>query len=248
VLYGFDTHELFRRPRLHALATARSPNREPAFDRHRSRSKRQQLLIECPCAFDSIIETPGQSRYADLRGTRPALGPAPSSHQDCADAFPERRDRVPRLTLRRGGVDVEEGPIDLVRLVGSGNSVTVRVTGRDAVGDPQVLVGEFIVATKFLKGTRRTWIFPQDLTAWEAVLDSLTRGENAAWRKGKSATELHVELAAPDLHAGQVRVSVADREGSRTTALVVLEPADGWIEDHRARLDKVRQAWPQPLA
>ncbi|MEV8563246.1 hypothetical protein AB0478_44015, partial [Streptomyces sp. NPDC051917] len=33
-------------PRLHALATARSPNREPAFDRHRSRSKRQQLLKE----------------------------------------------------------------------------------------------------------------------------------------------------------------------------------------------------------
>ncbi|UKY54542.1 DUF5959 family protein [Streptomyces inhibens] len=143
---------------------------------------------------------------------------------------------------------MEEGPIDLVRLVGSGNSVTVRVTGRDAVGDPQVLVGYFIVDTKFLKGTQRTWIFPQDLAAWEAVLDSLTRGENASWRKDKRATELHVELAAPDLHPGQVRVSVADREGSRTTARVLLEPADGWIEDHRARLDRVRQAWPQPLA
>ncbi|MFI0714402.1 DUF5959 family protein [Streptomyces inhibens] len=43
-------------------------------------------------------------------------------------------------------------------------------------------------------------------------------------------------------------VSVADREGARTTARVLLEPADGWIEDHRARLDRVRQAWPQPLA
>jgi hypothetical protein len=44
LLYGFDTHELFRRPRLHAPATAGSLDREPAFDRHRSRSKRQQLL------------------------------------------------------------------------------------------------------------------------------------------------------------------------------------------------------------
>ncbi|MFB9739427.1 amino acid permease, partial [Streptomyces thermocoprophilus] len=32
------------RPRLHAPATAGSLDREPAFDRHRSRSKRQQLL------------------------------------------------------------------------------------------------------------------------------------------------------------------------------------------------------------
>jgi len=44
LLYGFDTHELFRRPRLHALATTGSPDRESAFDHHRSRSKRQQLL------------------------------------------------------------------------------------------------------------------------------------------------------------------------------------------------------------
>ncbi|RPE27102.1 hypothetical protein EDD90_10783 [Streptomyces sp. Ag109_O5-1] len=44
LLYGFDTHELFRRPLPHALARAGSPDREPAFDRHHSRSKRQQLL------------------------------------------------------------------------------------------------------------------------------------------------------------------------------------------------------------
>ncbi|MFE2971648.1 transposase [Streptomyces sp. NPDC059340] len=46
LLYGFDIHELFRRPRLHALTAAGSLDREPAFDRHRARSKRQQLLNE----------------------------------------------------------------------------------------------------------------------------------------------------------------------------------------------------------
>ncbi|MEU1036353.1 hypothetical protein ABZ402_48605, partial [Streptomyces mirabilis] len=34
--------------RLHALATTGSPDRESAFDRHRSRSKRQQLLRLAP--------------------------------------------------------------------------------------------------------------------------------------------------------------------------------------------------------
>ncbi|MFI6564158.1 DUF5959 family protein [Streptomyces sp. NPDC050534] len=126
--------------------------------------------------------------------------------------------------------------------------MTGRSTVRDAVGDAQVLVGEFVVDTKSLKGTQRTWIFPQDLTVWEAVLDALTRGENASWRKDKRATELHVEVASPDLHPGQVRVSVADRQGAMTTAQVLLEPAEGWIEDHRVRLDGVRRAWPQQLA
>lgn len=48
LLHGFDTPELFRRSLPHALATAGSPDREPAFDRHRSRSKRQQLLTTHP--------------------------------------------------------------------------------------------------------------------------------------------------------------------------------------------------------
>jgi hypothetical protein len=142
---------------------------------------------------------------------------------------------------------MEAEPIDLVRLTDGGGTVRVRVTGRETAGYPQVpvLVGEFVVSTAFLKGTLKTWIFPEDLTAWEETLDALARGENASWRKDKRATELHLDVDAPELSEGMVRVSVADRAGSRATAQVVLEPADGWIEDHRARLDRVREAWAQ---
>ena len=148
-------------------------------------------------------------------------------------------------------MDVEEqGPIDLIRLVDSYDDkrVVVRVTGRDATGDPEILVGEISVHTKFASGALQTWIFPADLAAWETTLDSLAQGENATWRKGKRAPELHVEVAAPDLHEEQIRVSVADRMMSMTTVRALIEPSDGWVEDQRARLDRVRQAWPQPEA
>lgn len=144
----------------------------------------------------------------------------------------------------------EQGPIDLIRLVDmyDDNSVVVRVTGRDTMGDPQVLVGEISVSTKFAKGTLKNWIFPADLAAWETVLNLLVRGENATWRKDKRAPELHVDVTAPDLHEEQVRVSVVDRILSMTTVRVLIEPPEGWIEDQRALLARVRQTWPQPQA
>ncbi|EST18086.1 DUF5959 family protein [Streptomyces niveus] len=142
---------------------------------------------------------------------------------------------------------MKQDPIDLIRLTDGISSVTVRVTDCEAISDTQisVLVGEFVVNTKFIKGALKTWIFPEDLTAWEETLDALARGENASWRKDKRATELTLDVNAPELSEGMVQVSVADWLGSRATAQVVLEPADGWIEDHRARLDRIRGAWPQ---
>ncbi|MFF9914284.1 DUF5959 family protein [Streptomyces sp. NPDC013457] len=140
---------------------------------------------------------------------------------------------------------MEAEPIDLVRLTDGGGTVAVRVTGREFGGYPEVpvLVGEFVVRTKFLTGTLKTWIFPDDLTTWEESLAALARGENIAWRKDKRATELHVDVDDPELAEGMIRVSVADRAGSRATARVLLEPADDWIADHRARLARIRETW-----
>jgi transposase-like protein len=72
LLYGFDTHELFRRSLLHALARAGSPDREPAFDRHRSRSKRQQLL-RLPGPDPAEIDIGRLHRL--IRAGRPSLEP-----------------------------------------------------------------------------------------------------------------------------------------------------------------------------
>lgn len=138
-----------------------------------------------------------------------------------------------------------QGPIDLIHLAGiEGNSVVLRVTGQEigtSQQDPAVLVGEISVGTSFVNGSLKTWIFPQDLMEWETALSALAGGESIAWRENKRATELHV-----DLEEGLERatVSVADRSMSLATVKVTIELADGWLEDHRARLDRVRQAWP----
>ncbi|MFI6417230.1 DUF5959 family protein [Streptomyces sp. NPDC050842] len=138
-----------------------------------------------------------------------------------------------------------QGPIDLIHLAGvEGNSVVVRVTGQEigtSQQDPDILVGEISVGTRFVKGSLKTWIFPQDLMDWEAALSALACGESIAWRENKRATELRI-----DLEEGLERatVSVADRSMSLATVHVTIELADGWLEDHRARLDRVRQAWP----
>ncbi|WP_329620214.1 DUF5959 family protein [Streptomyces sp. NBC_01255] len=138
-----------------------------------------------------------------------------------------------------------QGPIDLIHLAGiEGNSVVVRVTGQEiraSQHDPDVLVGEISVGTSFVAGSLKTWIFPQDLADWETALNTLAGGGSTSWREDKRATELHI-----DLEEGLERatVSVADRSMSLATVQVTIELADGWIEDHRARLGRVRQAWP----
>ncbi|MFE5480975.1 DUF5959 family protein [Streptomyces sp. NPDC056527] len=140
---------------------------------------------------------------------------------------------------------MEADPIDLVLLTDGVSRVGLRVTGREFSGYPEVpvLVGEFVVHTKFLKGTLKTWLFPDDLTTWEECLDALAQGENVSWRKDKRATELHLDVDAPELAEGMIRVSVADRDGSRATAQLLLEPAEDWLQDHRARLAEVRKTW-----
>ncbi|MEU9378519.1 DUF5959 family protein [Streptomyces sp. NPDC048255] len=139
----------------------------------------------------------------------------------------------------------EQGTLDLIHLTDiEGNSVVVRVTGQEGRAsqhDTATLVGEISVGTSFVKGSLKTWIFPQDLADWETALSVLARGESVSWREVQRATELHV-----DLEEGLERatVSVADRSMSLASVQVTIELADGWLEDHRARLDRVRQAWP----
>ena len=64
-------------------------------------------------------------------------------------------------------------PIDLIRLEGEGNSVILRISGTQQVGNyqvtdddgpagPDVLVGEFLVDTAFVRGSLRTAVFLED--------------------------------------------------------------------------------------
>jgi hypothetical protein len=142
----------------------------------------------------------------------------------------------------------EQAPIDLIHLTGiEGNSVVVRVTGPEM--SPTNLVGEIIVDTSFVRGSIKTWLAaPEDLTEWSEALDALADDgwDSISWRKEKKATELHIDFEEffEDEDDPRATVTVRDRSMSLTTVKVAITLADGWIEDHRARVDKVRQAWP----
>jgi hypothetical protein len=142
-----------------------------------------------------------------------------------------------------------EGPIDLIRLEGEGNSVIVRITGRQPSQDPTLftgaLAGEILVDTAFVHGGITTWIFPEDIKEWQDALDALDSGEDATWREGKRAPEMVIEL---DPDSERAHVTIADRSMALTTVTVAVVLTDSWFDDAYHRLDQVLQAWPSESA
>lgn len=140
--------------------------------------------------------------------------------------------------------------IDLIRLEGEGNSVILRISGTQQVGNyqvtddngpagPDVLVGEFLVDTAFVRGSLRTAVFLEDLWEWRDALDGLDGGHDIAWREGRRAPELFIERDEERVH-----VTIKDHSRSLTTVTVTVPMADSWFDDAYERLDLVMKAWP----
>jgi hypothetical protein len=137
-----------------------------------------------------------------------------------------------------------EGPIDLISLEGEGNSVIIRITGRQSAQDPprtDALAGEILVDTAFVRGSIATWIFPEDLTEWQEALDALDCGADVVWREDKRTTEV---LISRDPDGERAHVTIADRSMSLTAVTVTVALADAWFDDAYHRLDQVLKTWP----
>ncbi|MET8784100.1 DUF5959 family protein [Streptomyces sp. NPDC049097] len=136
-----------------------------------------------------------------------------------------------------------EDPIDLIRLEGDGNSVILRITGKEERKRPteaDCLVGEFVVDTPFVRGALETWVFPEDLRQWQQALDSLDAGQDLAWREGQRAPWLFIELDED----GRCQVTINDNSMSLTTVTVTVPLSDAWFDDAYRRLDLVWETWP----
>ncbi|GAA3785383.1 DUF5959 family protein [Streptomyces chiangmaiensis] len=137
-----------------------------------------------------------------------------------------------------------EDPIALIRLEGDGNSVILRIVGKEQRKPPNeadTLVGEFVVDTPFVQGTLKTWIFPEDLRQWQRALDSLDAGQDIAWCEGKRIPWLFIELDEDD---DRCQVTLNDHSMSLTTVTVTVPLADTWFDDAYRRLDLVWKTWP----
>ena len=129
-------------------------------------------------------------------------------------------------------------PIDLIHFEGDGNSVILRITGKE-----DVLIGEFLVETSFVRGSIKTYVHPQDLHDWRDALDAFDlQGEDIAWREGDRATELFVERIEDDPQ-DRVYVTLKDLAASLTTVTVTIPLADSWFDDAYDRLDLVWKTW-----
>ncbi|MEU2913822.1 DUF5959 family protein [Streptomyces massasporeus] len=138
-----------------------------------------------------------------------------------------------------------EEPMELIRLEGGGNSVVLRITESEERQSPtevQVLAGEFLVRTPFVRGALKTWIFPDDLRQWQQALDSLDAGRDIAWCEGQRGPWLYVER---DDDNDRCRVTIKDHSMSLTTVTVTVPLADAWFDDAYRRLDLVWDAWPR---
>ncbi|WP_419993985.1 DUF5959 family protein [Streptomyces boninensis] len=137
-----------------------------------------------------------------------------------------------------------EDPIDLIRLEGNGNSVILRITGKEEQERPtdaDVLAGEFLVDTPFVRGTLETWIFPDDLRQWQQALDTLDVGGDIAWREGQRGPWLYIALDEDD---DRCQVTIRDHSMSLTTVTVTVPLVDAWFDDAYRRLELVRETFP----
>ncbi|AZM48400.1 hypothetical protein DMB38_23760 [Streptomyces sp. WAC 06738] len=137
-----------------------------------------------------------------------------------------------------------EEPIDLIRLEGEGNTVVLRIDGKEERKGPDeadVLVGEFVVETPFVRGTLKTWVGPEGLGEWQQALDALDAGQDIAWREGTRDPWFFVELDEDD---DRCQVTIKDSSDSLTTVTVTVPLADAWFDDAYRRLDEVWETWP----
>ncbi|CCK25530.1 hypothetical protein BN159_1151 [Streptomyces davaonensis JCM 4913] len=130
-----------------------------------------------------------------------------------------------------------DGPIELVRLEGDGNSVVLRISGAD--GD--VLTGGFVIDTPFVKGALQVWVFPGELREWQEALDALDAGQDAVWREFSRGPSMVIER---DVAEERARVTVKDPSMSLTSVTVTVPLVDSWFDDAYERLESVRKTWP----
>ncbi|MFG2881140.1 DUF5959 family protein [Streptomyces sp. NPDC048297] len=142
-----------------------------------------------------------------------------------------------------GGVGMAGDSVDLIRLEGDGNSVVLRITGKEQQmrAGAYALAGEFVVDTPFVRGTLATWLVPEDLRRWQQALDSLDAGQDITWREGGRAPWLFIELDEDD---DRCQVTIEDHSMSLTTVTVTVSLADAWFDDAYRRLDLVWDTWP----
>lgn len=135
-------------------------------------------------------------------------------------------------------------PVDLIHLAdAAGGRCVVRVTGRHQPGvlpGHDTLRADVLVSTDFLDARLGLFLSQRDLSAWAQQLEALTPG-GMAEIGGDRGPQF-------GLRVNEDRsVSVTIHDPDRLSALFAIQPHDDWVQDHRTRLECVRQVWPSEV-
>ena len=133
---------------------------------------------------------------------------------------------------------MEQGPLDLVRLVDATAGLVVRVLGALEGSDDLDVVVEVVGAV------RASWpdvVSHADLAEWETGLDELEQGRPVSWRDGGGGV---AHRLTPWPGGDRVDAHLWDevRTGIELTLPVRVGPA--WVEEHRRLLAEVVAAHP----
>ena len=136
--------------------------------------------------------------------------------------------------------------MDLARLESHGTGFAVSIHGRLAEGvltEHDLLDGQLEVWSTFISGSTRHVFFREDLRAWTAVLDRLGSGESAEWLT-ESGRTAEVRVRWSELPS-VLHVEVDEPLGARAKAEVTVDVHDGWVDELRANLAAVLEAFPE---
>ncbi|WP_242614184.1 DUF5959 family protein [Actinomadura roseirufa] len=131
-------------------------------------------------------------------------------------------------------------PMDLVVLADDeGNGVRIRVLGPEPSWS-KGLAAEIVVETPFVTGRTNLFLSERKLRSWVEALNKLEAGEDVAWMEWDRGPCVSIRLTG-DRDCPEVVVN--DDSYSMVTVHVPVVLPDDWIEDHRARLRALLDAW-----
>ncbi|MFD8079292.1 DUF5959 family protein [Streptomyces sp. NPDC059718] len=127
-------------------------------------------------------------------------------------------------------------PVDLINL-SDGRDVSLVLRAVEPHEALRAWVrAECLIATDFLNARLETRIWLDHLEEWEEALRCLSFGEDASWPKGSRGLEMYFHPHED----GWLSISVHDPD--RLTVALGLEPAPGWMDEHGANLQRLRDA------
>ncbi len=143
-------------------------------------------------------------------------------------------------------MDKGEG-VDLICLIDPDSSVRVRILGRNRHGDTpynDYLDAELVITSTFVSGRLGLCLSPEVMDDWATTLNELSDRQGIRWTV-MGDTEIRIEI---DRRFSVPRpIVTVDGGESGVSVRVVLDPGDGWVDELREQLGRVRQTWPNEV-